>query len=1187
MFTSSSSTHHATGRKALFALLKSNWTCARLLDEVLHQSFGEGEQFALDSSFFGVVADLLTDGQIPIPPEQVACLALSKLGHPGLDIRQRAFQLAISLVPDLPEEKLQLARALPGIGSSSADVYRHAQKNIATTLAGVFADKAGSFLAECTTRLSQLDAPRRQATLSVLSPWVGRLELDNDDIDQIRALSNLMYLAIRFSTDHIDDVRDIFLAFAQSAESANVTPFVKFLFEQGGQRKSPDFVVHAQRVMACLAQSPAAVTLFDEIVNFVEPDAMAAVAEDRGQGQQLQQQRHDSSPSTSSVSLDALLAAPSNRSQTFSTGQLALLFAGELLPHRLGDSETVKRLPTLLHAALIHCDHSAPAIREACQAVLFQVLRTWISDTTHFTSADPAAVWATAEYKLTLLAQTRDLFWKADDNGGPESAFLAPAQMTTLVMKILGILLPLQSPIRQQWGELALTWATSCPIRHLACRSFQAFRILSPKVSAGMMSGTLARLSSTMASPSDEIQSFNQEILRTFASIVQSIPATDINQFPQIFWCAMACLTTPYESEFAEAIELLSHVLDKTNLSDPGVITHLMSFKPPDWVGPAPYLQSLLLVGLRSSKTAMLTFDLIRRLASASNDEVIDDPADRLLHGFIAALPWMLHSTDLGEPNEELAGMALDLAAIAEASGNASFARLLTSFAHVRFRTKDDFIRQASSLIRDYMTTHALDIVTLLLGFVLNTEDWMQEKSMQILKIILAFPEARGPLTTHGESLLLPLLKLVTTKHAAQALDVLDTTAIHALASSESDEALDEIFGPISAETGWSVPNTKEVSAITRENLTAVFNTCTVETRAASAHFSVVQFADIRQFANNPNPSFPSFTSASELALALDRQAHTDAGRDHNDDGFENGRGNGNGNESLSDLAGQLHELTQFFDDDAASSSEVAEPRRGYGQGHAQMPSETRSEARIRAILAVSLPKPSFPTCRSPRTDHGVQRGKQASISSPIREHHRSLDGDADEPPFSPPAHRGGGRGQHAHSLSEASSAGFTSDPHPRNGYGGGASSSSLSLAHMASASAPGPGGGGGGYGNHHHPSHSIASIASDVEGGQFQLDVEDDPASTPARHGHGAGAGSGGGSGHATSNGGGGPVSMRSLTSNWSLRAQSQSQTPSQGHGNGHESSSSIDRERERTITLGLLNGEGERTPSPRDPAL
>ncbi|EIW69507.1 hypothetical protein TREMEDRAFT_10419, partial [Tremella mesenterica DSM 1558] len=891
MFTSVSTAHHETGRKALFALLKWNWSCDRLLDEVLHQSFGEGEQFSLASSFFGVLGDILMDGLVQLPVHQIACLALSKLGHPNADIRQRAFQLCFSLCSD-PPSRLTIARLLPAMGSAAANVYRGAQKEISATLSTFYANNALGFLAECTTRLSQLEAPRRHATLCILASWMEVIELSRDTKDlspehatnEHQALSNLMYLAVRFADDHLEEMREIFVSFAGSGQSHNTTALVKYLFEQGGKRRSPEFVACSQKVIACLAQSAASDEIFDEICSFVEPSAMASLAE----------ADVPPSPLASLANLDSFIPTPSSRPHPFSTGQLALLFAGELLPYRQSEPRLGRQLCTLLHVALIHCDNVSSTVRESCQAVLFQVLRTWVGDTSNVPSEDALAIWSTAEGKVTSIARSNStVFWKADDVGTQEQAFMAPPKMTGTILKILGVLLPLHPRVRQQWGEMALMWATSCPIRHLACRSFQIFRVLTPKLSARMLSDTLARLSSTIASASKEIQSFNREVLRTFASLTQSLSSNEMSNYPQIFWCATACLTTPFEDEFMEVIELLSHVLDKTNLSDPSVVQHLLSFRPSDWVGPEPHLQSLLLVGLRSSKTAFMTFDLIRRLTSASTDELIDSPTDRLLHGFVSALPWMLHSADVGEPNEELAGMALDLASIADVQGHPSFSRLLTSFARVRFRSKDDFIRQACSLLRDFLPTHALDILTLLLGFVLNANDWMREKSMQVLKLILQYPDARGILSTHGDELLQPLLRLVSTKHSAQALDVLDmptaptshpteTTQLGQGVSGENGM----IFGSFT-ESGWSIPRSKEFSQLTRENVTAVFNTCAIETRAASAHFSVVQFTDLR-LGNILNPSQISLDVPSPL----------------NDD-----------NASIGDLVGALSSLNQFFDD--------------------------------------------------------------------------------------------------------------------------------------------------------------------------------------------------------------------------------------------------------------------------------
>ncbi|WWD01575.1 hypothetical protein V866_008520 [Kwoniella sp. B9012] len=1019
MFSSSSVSHHETGRRALFALIKYNWDCDRLLDEVLHQSFGEGEQFSLESSFFGVVADVLSEGHHTLPIEQVACLALSKLGHPVSAIRQRAFQLTESLYIE-PSSKLLSTALFPAIGSSSANIYRNAQKEMSVQLASIYADHAFQFLAECTTRLSQLEAPRRQATLSILQPWVKYLDLASDTSElspedaaaEHQALQNLVYLAVRFSDDHLEDVKSIFVSFAdagythqqsppqaQQTHNTNTTALMKFLFEQGGKRKSPEFVNHAQRIMACLAQSKAGDAIFEEICNFVEPNAMAALPE----------ADIPPSPMTSLVNLDSLMNAPSSRSQTFSTGQLALLFAGELLPHRLDDISTGKRLPSLLHAALIHTDHNSTALRDQAQSVLFQTLRAWVCDLSNVPTGDAASIWSSTETKVTSLARTASTaFWKADDNGTSESAFLAPPKMTSLIMKILGILLPLQPRIRQQWGELALSWATSCPIRHLACRSFQVFRILSPRVNPRMVSDTLARLSSTIASSSPEIQAFNQEVLRTFAAMVQNLSMSEAYSYPQIFWCSVACLTTPFENEFTEVIELLSHVLDKTNLSDPSVVGHLVSFRPPDWVGPPPYLQSLLMVGLRSSKTAFLTFDLIRRLTSASQDELIDPPNDRLLHGFIAALPWMLHSLGVGEPNEELASMALDLAALADAQGNASFSRLLTSFARVRFRAKDDFIRQASSLLRDFMSTHALDIVTLLLGFILNPNDWMREKSMSILKLVLQHPEARVPIQQNGNELLVPLLRLVSTKHSSQALDVLDIplppSSMDPSASgmlspnSFSKEGGGEIFGSINDETGWSIAKSKEFSALTKENVHAVFNTCAIETRAASAHFSVVQFTDLGMGLKNGFGGFGTMGNHSQISFDLPSPPLSSLVNTSNHSHGHGQRdwygGNKNiDNQSIGDLVGALHSLGQFFDDgleieeDGSPSTmdnqhhqfinrgigqnqsqsrrgSDAKPVAGFAGGHGKTGSDV-SERRLRAIMA---------------------RGHQASISSPIYE---------------------------------------------------------------------------------------------------------------------------------------------------------------------------------------------------------
>jgi len=268
----------------------------------------------------------------------------------------------------------------------------------------------------------------------------------------------------------------------------------------------------------------------------------------------------------------------------------------------------------------------------------------------------------------------------------------------------------------------------------------------------------------------------------------------------------------------------------------------------------------------------------------------------------------MLHSTDLGEPNEELAGMASDLADISERQGKAGLARLLTSFARARFRSKDDFIRQAASHLREHLATHGLQIVTLLLGFVLNQNDWMRDKALQMLKLILSFPESRA-LAPHSRELVRPLLRLVSTKHAAVALDILELP--FAQADPSVAEANDQLFGPFEP-SGWSIPNATERSEVTRANVSAVFNTCAVETRAASAHFSVLQFSDLRGVGSVAKHEAWGASQAS-LELPSPPMSVPD-------------------NASMGDLVGALHSLNQFFDEGldmapSASTSPLAARR--------------------------------------------------------------------------------------------------------------------------------------------------------------------------------------------------------------------------------------------------------------------
>ena len=230
---------------------------------------------------------------------------------------------------------------------------------------------------------------------------------------------------------------------------------------------------------------------------------------------------------------------------------------------------------------------------------------------------------------------------------------------------------------------------------------------------------------------------------------------------------------------------------------------------------------------------------------------------------------------DEGALSETIITLATDISRIAELEDKASIERLMISFAKSRFRTKDDFLRQAVGCLREhFLAQNAFIVITMLLGFVLNDRDWMREKTMHVLKLVFQSPEARVPLATYGAELLMPLLHLLPTPFASLALEVLNEpivisggpAASHVLRMSMAfgnlmnglGDQTGEVFGPPQP-SGWSIAKIEEKSACARQNALAVFETCSVEARVqSSAHFSM-QFAEMESYNNDSQLSLDSF----------------------------------------------------------------------------------------------------------------------------------------------------------------------------------------------------------------------------------------------------------------------------------------------------------------------------------------
>lgn len=415
--------------------------------------------------------------------------------------------------------------------------------------------------------------------------------------------------------------------------------------------------------------------------------------------------------------------------------------------------------------------------------------------------------------------------------------------MDRLCREILSLLVPLYPQLRQSWGELALAWGCDCAIRGIAFRSLQLFRALLPKINRLQLANMIGRISGTVSSATDEsLQSFTREVLITYTGLVKSNLDPDL--LPPLFWCACACLSTTVEQEFLTVLQLLEALLTKLDLDDAKTVDALISYRPTGWTGPEPTLQPLIIQGLRSSSACDLSLTLLGRLAKIDDAELIDPSGGRVRDIFTVLLPWCLNKMDGGSMDVDIAALAIDLAQLAELEGRHSISKLMKSFSKGIIRTRDDLLRQGVSCIREHFASQGPTApVTLLLGLVLNSKKWIQVKSMEILKTLFQNPLSRAPIAR--SELLDPLLRLLTTDLAPQALEVLDepltitggpNPAQGQALVSPSAQSAKTVFG-VPTESGWAVPMPEERIQMCRSNILAVYDTCKPNNRPSMVTF--------------------------------------------------------------------------------------------------------------------------------------------------------------------------------------------------------------------------------------------------------------------------------------------------------------------------------------------------------------
>jgi hypothetical protein len=794
--------------------------------------------------------------------------------------------------------------------SRASGTYVHAHRLVSDFLAGEHPDQAAAILTQFAHWLAQLHNVPSASNVALLllqslEFWIPNIELMTEDKTSLSrqghsALYHLMALMLRYGQSHTEQISVLWTRLVDPPHQSNGHAAVRFLLEQSHKVGTTVFIDCAANIVACLCHTGIGRQIFEELCSVIEPARMLPTIDHKL-----------AFPDADDMALwDDLndLFASNEPKMALGSAQFAWLFLADVALQRYW--ELKPQLPILLHALLAHLDHRLPYVRTRAQRMLFQILRSWAPGYDEL--PDRASYPSRSALKASissLEAEAESMYWKED-----ETSIDVEPKMKWLSSEVVRLMVPLCPMLAQLWGSLALSWGTSCSIRATAFRSLQIFRAIMVCVTPGDLALLLGRLSNTISGPDDNIKSFTAEIMRTMHAMV-SLPDLDNSMLPQMFWSACASLSTTVEHEFAQTLKILESLLPCVDFDDPNTAELLLSRQPRGWNGPE-FLQPVLLTGLRSSTTSDATMKILRVLTKVQDDRLIDPTRGRLRDLYTLALPWCLHAMAPDTPNDPaLKEFAEDISVLAEQEGRQSIQKIMTSFVKGHFRTRDDFLRQSVASLREhYGVDYWTEVVTLLLGLVLNRQRWLRVQVMQILKLLFQQRETRNPVELLGSELLMPLLRLLETDLAAQALEVLEEpmtmagglAAKHVLRMSMHSRSLTKdvnsvatVFG-LPEPSGWCVVQSDTLRGTCRSNMMAVFDTCSMPSRPSRIDFE---------------PEVEALASSSPLQ------------------------------EDLGGLVQNLHDLTTFFQEDERSSEVppvFTVPNR-------------RLEARVAAILAKSI----------------------------------------------------------------------------------------------------------------------------------------------------------------------------------------------------------------------------------------
>ena len=844
IFNSGSDRMNLIGRQALKNLLVHNKEHPFFLEHCIARCYLADAPKVLESYFTVATQVLVEHMDYPCPFWKSLALCLFMLGSDSSQIRSKSASVLRAL-----EERQQRSSKIQDYDISISDktqaVYKLAQFEISKRLSKQHTELAFYIFSEFAFFFKDLQPSSQRNMVAVVLPWVQSIELRVDPhggptSQSYVLLANLLDITIKSSVALHNEVQALWQALATGPHPGNVRRVLDFIISLCLDRREQNFVEYAKQIVVFLSSSNSTPGM--KVVEFllmqITPKAMAP------------NDRKEALPPPPDVNLlpycaDLFEALPIGTNQAgFSLGQLCLILLVDLMvsPVQL----TPDNVPILLLVVTVLWDHYTPLVQEQAREMLVHLIHELVIS--HLDDQTSLSRNKEVEDLIDMIRQNdRAVVWGYEDSNGKaddiEDSKVPPSMeyLTAQVVTAFSVAFP---GIKETWGRLSLTWATSCPVRHLACRSFQIFRCIFTSLDHLMLGDMLARLSNTIADVDSEIQTFAMEILTTLKTTIMALDADRLLSFPQLFWTICACLESINEREFLEAVEMLDEFLRKVDLGTSQVRRLLMDGQPSSWGNSFEGLQPLLHKGLRSSLCWHKTLDTMEKFVQLSSDKLVGDDS-RLFFAILANFPRFLQALEEPSLSEEVIKVAESLAQVCESQSLTSLADILDDYRSKRYRSGRDFLHALFGGLREFFLPNLdFKMVTFCMGLLTNSLSWVKIQTMKILCVAISEVDMKSPeIAGHGSDLISPLLRLLQTDFCMEALEVLDNmltvtgssmdkhhlrmslTRPTSRAVRKEYERTQSLFG-IPESSGWAIAVPAKKTESTRQNIHAAFYLC-------------------------------------------------------------------------------------------------------------------------------------------------------------------------------------------------------------------------------------------------------------------------------------------------------------------------------------------------------------------------